>query len=101
MSLKIMVADDEPQSLKAIRSMTVSSGHTVVTFDDPKEAAERVQEKRFDAVFLGMRLPELAGLELARQVRNSPVNRHTAIIMLNATDDIESLRKALSMMIAV
>jgi CheY-like chemotaxis protein len=94
MSLKIMVADDEPQSLKAIRALTVPSGHTVVTFEDPKEAAERAEERRFDAVFVGMRLPELAGLELVRQVRNSPTNRHTAIIMLNASDDIESLRKA-------
>jgi CheY-like chemotaxis protein len=94
MSLKIMVADDDPVSLKAIRAVGVSAGHSVLTFESFTEAAERALEKRFDAVFAGMRLPELAGLELARQVRNSPLNQETAIVMLNATDDIESLRKA-------
>jgi CheY-like chemotaxis protein len=94
MSLKIMVADDESASLKAIRSLMVSSGHTAVTFEDFQQAAERAAQQRFDVVFLGMRPPELAGLELARRVRRSEPNAETTIVMLNPTDDIESLRKA-------
>jgi CheY-like chemotaxis protein len=94
MSLKIMVADEEAISLKAIRSLSVSSGHTVFSFDDPKQAAERAEQQRFDVVFLGMRAEDLAGLELARRIRNSEPNADTTIVMLNATEDIESLRKA-------
>jgi CheY-like chemotaxis protein len=44
--------------------------------------------------FLGMRLPQLDGLELARHIRSSEPNRETTIVMLSAADDIESLRKA-------
>src|SRR5260370_2452209 len=94
MSLKIMVVDDEPLSLKLIRSLAVSSGHTVLTFDDNQEAGQRAEKQRFDATFVGMRMPQLDGLELVRLIRNSELNREATIVMLSATDDIASLRKA-------
>ena len=94
MSLKIMVVDDEPQSMKLMRSLAAPLDHTVVTFEDRREAGQRAEKQRFDVAFLGMRLPQLDGLELARQIRSSEPNREITIVMLSATDDIESLRKA-------
>ncbi len=94
MSLKIMVVDDEQQSLKLLRSLAAPSGHTVLTFEDRQEAGQRAEKQRFDVAFLGMRLPQLDGLELARQIRSCEPNRETTIVMLSATDDIDSLRKA-------
>jgi hypothetical protein len=41
-----------------------------------------------------MRTPQLDGLELARRIRNSPLNLETTIVMLSATDDVGTLRKA-------
>ena len=66
MSLKIMVVDDEPLSLQLIRSLAAPSGHTVLTFGDSQEAGERAEKQRFDVSFVGMRMPQLDGLELAR-----------------------------------
>src|ERR1700687_3120416 len=92
MSLKIMVVDDEPLTPKLMRSLAAPLGHTVVTFDDSQQAGERVEKQRFDVAFVSMPRPD--GLELARRIRNSQPNRETAIVMLSATDDIESLRQA-------
>ena len=94
MSLKIMIVDDEPQSMKLMRSLAAPLDHTVVNFEDRREAGQRAEKQRFDVAFLGMRLPQLDGLELARHIRSSEPNRETTIVMLSATDDIESLRKA-------
>jgi CheY-like chemotaxis protein len=94
MSLKIMVVDDEPMSLKLMRSLAAPLDHTVVAFEDHQEAGQRAEKQRFDVVFVGMRMPHLDGLELARRIRNSPANRDTTIVMLSATDEIDSLRKA-------
>jgi CheY-like chemotaxis protein len=94
MSLKIMVVDDEPLSLKLIRSLAAPSGHTVLTFEDSQEAGQRAENQRFDVTFVAMRTPQLDGLELARRIRNAPLNREATIVMLSATDDIASLRKA-------
>ena len=94
MSLKIMVADDEPQTTQLMRSLATPLGHTVLSFGDYQAAGKRGQTQRFDVAFVGMRLPELAGLELAHRIRNSRPNHETVIVMLSATDDIASLRKA-------
>jgi CheY-like chemotaxis protein len=94
MSLRIMVVDDEPASLRLVRSLAAPLDHTVLTFDDIQQAGERAEQQRFDVAFVGMRLPQLEGITLARRIRNSPANRESTIVMLSATDDIESLRKA-------
>lgn len=94
MSLKIMIVDDEPASLQLMRSLAAPLHHTLLTFDDTQDAGQRAENQRFDVVFVGMRLPELGGLELARRIRNSQLNRETTIVMLSATEDIETMRKA-------
>ena len=94
MSLKILVADDEPLSLKLLRSLAAPLDHTVLTFERGQEAGERAESQRFDVAFVAMGTPQLDGLELARRIRKSPLNLETTIVMLSATDNIVSLRKA-------
>ena len=94
MSLKIMVTDDEPKTTHLMRSLATPLGHTVLPFGDYQAAGQRGETQRFDVAFVGMRLPELNGLELAHRIRNSKPNRETIIVMLSATDDVGSLRRA-------
>jgi len=89
MSLKIMIVDDEPVSLKLMRSLAASLNHTVLTVQDSQDAGQRTDKQRFDVVFVGM-----GGVELTRRIRNSPPNRETTIVVLSATEDIEHLREA-------
>ena len=92
MSLKIMVVDDEPLTLKVMRSLAVPLGHTVLTVDDSQEATQQAEKQRLDVVFLGMPRPD--GLELAGRILNSHTSSDTTVVMLIATNDIESLRRA-------
>jgi len=94
MSLKIMIVDDEPVSLQLMRSVAAPLEHMVLAFDDRQLAWQRAEKQRFDAVFVGVSAAQPDGFELARRIRNSQVNRDTAIVMLSATDDVEVFRKA-------
>jgi len=94
MPLKIMVVDDEPKTTQLMRSLATPLGHTVMPFGDYQTAGQKGETQRFDVAFVGMRLPELGGLELARRIRNSQPNRETTIVMLSATENIDSLRRA-------
>jgi len=89
MSLKIMIVDDEPVSVRLVRSLAAPLNHTVLALQDSQEAGQRADKQRFDVVFVGM-----GGLELTRRIRNSQPNRETTIVVLSATEDIESLRDA-------
>jgi CheY-like chemotaxis protein len=95
MSLKIMVVDNEPITLKSMRSVAAPLGYEILTLDDSRKAAERAEKQRFDVVFVEMSMPHVDGLELTRRIRNSQLNRETAIVMFSATNDIEILRNAL------
>jgi CheY-like chemotaxis protein len=66
----------------------------VLAFEDYQAAGQKGETQRFDVVFVGMGLPDVMGLDLAQRLRNSASNREAAIVMLSATDDIPSLRKA-------
>ena len=94
MSLKIMIVDDEPVTLQLMRSVAAPLDHTVLAFNDRKTAGERAEKQRFDAVFVGVSTGQPDGLELAHRIRNSQLNRESAIIVLSATDDIEVFRRA-------
>lgn len=94
MPLKIMVVDDEAKTMQLMRSLATPLGHTVMPFGDYQTAAHKGEIQRFDVAFVGMRLPELGGLEVARRIRNSQPNRETTIVMLSATENIDSLRRA-------
>jgi CheY-like chemotaxis protein len=96
MSLKIMVVDDEPKVAQAMRAVATPLGHMVLPVEDYQTAGQKGETLRFDVAFVGMRLPELTGLELARRIRNSEPNREAVIVMLSETEDINSLRKAFS-----
>jgi len=88
-----MVVNDEPTS-KLMRALSAPLGHTVLTFDDYLKAGERAEMQRFDLVLVGG-ISESPGLELVRQIRNSPTNRSTTIVMLSTSDDAASVRKSL------
>ncbi len=94
MSLKIMVADEEPRTVQLMRALATPLGHTVLHFGDYKAAGERGEAQPFDVAFVGMQLPESGGLELAHRIRKSQANHGTPIVMLSSTVDIPSLRKA-------
>jgi CheY-like chemotaxis protein len=94
MSLKIMVVDDEPKIAQLMRAVATPLGHSVLPFRDYQEALEKAEAQPFDVAFVGMRLPELSGLEFSHRIRNTQPSHEAAIVMLTATDDVGTFRKA-------
>jgi CheY-like chemotaxis protein len=94
MSLRIMVVDDEPKIAQLMRAVATPLGHSVVPFRDYRAAAENAEAQPFDVAFVGMRLPELSGLEFSHRIRNKQRGHEGAIVMLTATEDVGTSRKA-------
>src|SRR5437879_13831396 len=77
-----------------MRSLATPVGRAVLPCGDYRAAGQGGETQRFDVAFVGMRVPELNGLELAHRIRNSKPNRETIIVMLSATNDVGTLRRA-------
>jgi two-component system, OmpR family, KDP operon response regulator KdpE len=67
--VKILVVDDEPQILRALRAGLSAHGYDVVSAADGEEALDKAAAELPDAVILDINMPRLGGLEVCRQLR--------------------------------
>lgn len=94
MKYKILVADDEPATVKLITDTLDSLGVDVVSSTDSQQVAEHLKRQRFDGVFLDVRMPGLNGIELTKQTRASSVNAQIPIVILTGQNDGDTMHEA-------
>ena len=80
---KILIVDDEKPISDIIKFNLTKEGYETVTAFDGREAIAKFDEENPDLIILDLMLPELDGLEVAKEVRKIS---HIPIIMLSAKD---------------
>jgi len=71
---RVLIVDDEPQILRALRINLLARQYEVVTARDGTEALRLVSAERPDLVVLDLGLPDVDGVEVIRKLRSwSPV----------------------------
>lgn len=80
---KILVVDDEKPISDIIKFNLSKEGYDVFTAFDGKEALEQFEAEKPDLIILDLMLPEIDGLEVAKEIRKTS---HVPIIMLSAKD---------------
>jgi DNA-binding NarL/FixJ family response regulator len=92
--LQCLVADDHPAVLEAVCLYLEHNGVTVVArAETGNEALAKIESRRPPVALLDVRMPELGGIEIARQVaRTSP---DTAVILYTGYGDRALLTEAL------
>ena len=68
-SLRIVVADDEPDSVAMLKLILNDEGHDVIGLNRGREVLAAVQQYDPDAVVLDIAMPDLSGYEIAKQIR--------------------------------
>lgn len=94
MPAQILVVDDDPLTCELICEILRSAGMEANSVTDSAKAAERLRRERFHAVFLDMRMPAPDGTELARQIRASPANASTVIVMITGEEERTAVKRA-------
>ena len=77
----ILVVDDEPQLVRALRGYLEQAGYRVVTAGDGPTALVQYKHERPDLILLDLNLPGLDGLDVARRLRTMA---EVPIIMVTA-----------------
>jgi two-component system response regulator MprA len=80
--VSILVVDDEPAVLQALRRALAFEGYKVRTADDGRAALDSLLSDPADAVLLDVSMPGIDGLEVCRRLRAA--GDRTPILMLTA-----------------
>lgn len=92
---KLLIADDEPDMLRFLRS-NLSEQFQVLEAVDGGQAIETAQQYQPDVIICDMMMPEVDGLEVCRTLRERETTRHVPILLLTARADEETKITALT-----
>lgn len=90
---RILVVDDEPQMLEFLSEVLRERGADPNPASSSVKAAELVNQEKFDAVFLDWMMPEMDGLRLAQEVRQSKSNSLCPIVMITGNPEPDAIRQ--------
>ena len=83
--MKVLIVDDNDQSLYLLRAVLESAGHEVWPASDGVEALALAQKKMPDAVITDILMPQMDGFALCRALRQSPSLGHLPVLLYSAT----------------
>jgi CheY-like chemotaxis protein len=84
----VLIVDDNDRHLDILSTILASVGHDVETCGSGAEAIRRLDARHFDVVVLDLVMPEISGLVVAQQMRQSRLNHDTPIIICTANMSI-------------
>ncbi len=95
MKPKILVADDEARTLRAMEAMLVPAGYEVILAENGTEAIAKAVKNSPDVILLDVMMPDLDGFEVASQLRANEQTKDIPIVMVTALGEVKDRVKAL------
>ncbi|MBQ9279454.1 MAG: response regulator transcription factor [Clostridia bacterium] len=87
MKEKILMAEDEAELAKALKTILEFSDYDVTNVYNGKDALEKTQQENFDLIILDVMMPVMDGIEALKKMRSSGVN--TPVMLLTAKSQVE------------
>ncbi|OZG72064.1 hypothetical protein BTA51_16970 [Hahella sp. CCB-MM4] len=81
---KVMVVDDSLSVRQTLKQLLQDCGFTVTTACDGLEAIEKIKAEAPQLLLVDMEMPRMDGLELTRQLRQTPEHNQLPILMLTS-----------------
>ena len=87
-----LVVDDEAGVREALAEILTSSGHRVVAVASGREALERMAKERFDVILTDIRMPDLDGRALYREIERRWPERAARVVFVSGDTLTSTLR---------
>lgn len=85
---RILVAEDEPDTLRGIEKLLRKEGYDVEGVPDGSAAIDRLRKEPFDVVVTDLKLPGADGLEVLRQAKK--VDENIVVIVVTGYASVDS-----------
>jgi len=91
----ILVVDDSPTIRKLLTYVLRKKDYIIAEAEDGMDAMEKLSHIQVDLVIVDLNMPNMDGIEFAKNLRNNYYYMDTPIIMLTTTKDEELKKNAL------
>jgi len=85
--LKILLVDDEPMFIEMLKVRLESLDCEVITASNGKEALEKIESNKLDAVLLDILMPLLDGMSTLKIIRKQDKNLPVFMLTVFSTQD--------------
>jgi DNA-binding NtrC family response regulator len=89
----ILIVDDERHTLDALSVILRRERHAVLTASSGKEALDQLQEQDVDIILSDVKMPEMDGLALLRQVKSE--HPSIVVVMMSGHQDVVAAVEAM------
>src|SRR5438067_8025209 len=79
---RILIADDDPERLKALVERLQSEGFSVLSAQDGLEALDRAREELPDAIILNLLLRRIDGLRVCEILKSNPATTNIPVLLM-------------------
>ena len=95
--MRILVIDDNSNSLQSLCLVLKDLGHEPRGMEDPVAALAVARKEYFPLIITDIRMPGLSGLELLTELKNDPFTKPCDVVLITGHGDmataVEALRK--------
>ncbi|NJR49667.1 MAG: response regulator [Leptolyngbyaceae cyanobacterium CSU_1_3] len=88
---KVLLVDDDPQVLSAMRSHFGSSSLELTTLETPTQFWNALLHSAPDLLILDVEMPEMNGIDLCRVIRSDPRWHHLPVLFLTVHTDADTV----------
>lgn len=89
MADKILIVDDDLDTLRLVGLMLEREGYEITAASSGEQALSLVNNIRPDLILLDLMMPDIDGVEVARQLRADPQTQDVMIIMFTAKSQMD------------
>jgi PleD family two-component response regulator len=94
-AITVLLVDDQRIIGEVVRRMFLDQPDIAFHYcADATEALHRAQDLKPDVILQDLVMPGIDGIELVRQYRAQEVTKSTPVIVLSASEDVETRRRA-------
>jgi DNA-binding response OmpR family regulator len=90
---RIMAVSDDLNVLSLVKRATAPLGFEVEVFRNSRQAADDLERRKLEALFVKAEMPDLDGFELAARLRASKANSMAPIVMFTSRPSAELMRR--------
>ena len=94
MKRKILIADDEPNMIWALKKALVKEDYEIISAENGLEAVENLKEEP-DLVILDFKMPKMDGLEALKKIKE--INNKVPVIMITAHGSADNAVEAMKL----